>query len=194
MQNIFNNAAVVDNFSLDIAHKEFFVLLGPSGCGKTTLLRMIAGFERANRGHIELAGQDITALPPNRRPLNMMFQSYAIFPHMTVWRNVEYGLKVTGCESRRSCLPCGEILKQVRLHSLADHYPHQLSGGQQQRVALARALVKQPYILLLDEPLSALESQVCDARCSSNSSRLQHKIGVTFFMVYPRPGRGNDNG
>jgi spermidine/putrescine ABC transporter ATP-binding subunit len=172
----------VDEVSLDIAGNEFFALLGPSGCGKTTLLRMLAGFERPDAGAIRLDGEDISRIPPNRRPVNMVFQSYAVFPHMSVGDNVAYGLKVSGA-------PRGEIkprvraaLEMVRLSGYADRRPDSLSGGQRQRVALARALVKRPKVLLLDEPLSALDKKLRQ-EMQLELVRLRHELGITFVMV-----------
>jgi spermidine/putrescine ABC transporter ATP-binding subunit len=172
----------VDDVSLDIADNEFFALLGPSGCGKTTLLRMLAGFERPDAGAILLDGEDISRIPPNRRPVNMVFQSYAVFPHMSVGDNVAYGLRVAG-------MPRGDIkprvraaLEMVRLAGYADRRPDSLSGGQRQRVALARALVKQPKVLLLDEPLSALDKKLRQ-EMQLELVRLRHELGITFVMV-----------
>src|SRR5688572_13266453 len=145
----------VDRLSLDIAAGEFFALLGPSGCGKTTLLRMLAGFETPDQGRILLAGRDITAVPPHRRPVNMMFQSYALFPHLSVEGNVAFGLKQDGLPRPEIAARVEEMLALVRLEGFGRRKPHQLSGGQRQRVALARALVKHPRVLLLDEPLAA---------------------------------------
>src|SRR5690606_23125451 len=146
--------------SLAIAENEFFALLGPSGCGKTTLLRMIAGFERPDEGRILLDGSDITAVRPNRRPINMMFQSYALFPHLTVAANVAYGLEMEGVKGATLKRRVAEALDMVQLGELADRKPQALSGGQRQRVALARALVKRPRVLLLDEPLAALDKKL----------------------------------
>ena len=152
----------VDNVSLDIAQNEFFALLGPSGCGKTTLLRMISGLDTPTEGQIFIGGEDMALTPPNKRPTNMVFQSYAVFPHMTVAQNVAYGLKVTGVASDEIKRRVAEGLEMVKLTHLADRKPDQMSGGQRQRVALARALVKRPKVLLLDEPLSALDAKLRD--------------------------------
>ena len=172
----------VDDVSLDIADNEFFALLGPSGCGKTTLLRMLAGFEIPTEGTILLSGDDITTKPPHRRPVNMVFQSYAVFPHMTVAENVAYGLKVTGMSKAETTPKVQEALEMVRLGPLGGRKPDQLSGGQRQRVALARALVKRPKVLLLDEPLSALDKKLRE-EMQLELVRLRHEVGITFIMV-----------
>ncbi|HEX6092531.1 MAG TPA: ATP-binding cassette domain-containing protein, partial [Dongiaceae bacterium] len=143
----FGGVTAVDNLSLAIAEKEFFALLGPSGCGKTTLLRVIAGFERPDSGQVLLDGRDITDLRPNRRPVNMRFQAYALFPHLTVQGNVSYGLEMEGVAAPERARRVAEALDLVQLGSAANRRPHQLSGGQRQRVALARALVKRPRVL-----------------------------------------------
>ena len=153
----FGRMVAVDNVSLTIDEGEFFCLLGPSGCGKTTLLRMLAGFETPTEGRILIDGQDISNVPPNRRPVNMVFQSYAVFPHMSVADNVAYGLKIDRVPGAERDRRVEEALELVQLGGLGGRKPDQLSGGQRQRVALARALVKRPRVLLLDEPLSALE-------------------------------------
>jgi len=178
----FGTVAAVDGVDLDIRRGELFALLGGSGCGKTTLLRMIAGFEMPDAGRILIDGQDMTGVPPHRRPVNMMFQSYALFPHMDVATNVGYGL-------RREGLPAGEIahrvaqaLEQVRLAEHGKRRPAQLSGGQRQRVALARALVKRPKLLLLDEPLAALDRKLREGT-RFELVRLQEQLGLTFVMV-----------
>jgi ABC-type Fe3+/spermidine/putrescine transport system ATPase subunit len=152
----------VDNVSIDIAQNEFFALLGPSGCGKTTLLRMISGLDSPSEGQIMIGGEDMALTPPNKRPTNMVFQSYAVFPHMTVADNVAYGLRVTGVPESETQARVKEGLEMVKLSHLADRKPDQMSGGQRQRVALARALVKRPKVLLLDEPLSALDAKLRD--------------------------------
>ena len=172
----------VDNVNLDIDQNEFFALLGPSGCGKTTLLRMISGLETLTGGQIVIAGQDMALTPPNKRPTNMVFQSYAVFPHMTVEQNVAYGLKVTGVESSEIKRRVAEALDMVKLTELADRKPDQMSGGQRQRVALARALVKRPKVLLLDEPLSALDAKLRDDM-RLELTRLQETVGITFIIV-----------
>ena len=156
------NVVAVDKASFDIMPNEFFALLGPSGCGKTTLLRMISGLETLTEGQILIAGEDMAHTPPNKRPTNMVFQSYAVFPHMTVEDNVAYGLKVTGVAREEIRRRVAEALEMVKLTHLARRKPDQMSGGQRQRVALARALVKRPKVLLLDEPLSALDAKLRD--------------------------------
>jgi len=152
----------LDNVSVQINKGEFFTLLGPSGCGKTTLLRMIAGFESPTSGQILLDGQDITRLPPNRRPVNTVFQSYALFPHLTVAQNIGFGLQMQGKPTSEVAARTAKMLALVKLEAMAGRKTSQLSGGQQQRVALARALAPQPKVLLLDEPLSALDAQTRD--------------------------------
>ena len=147
----------LDNVSVDIHRNEFFTLLGPSGCGKTTLLRMIAGFETPTSGAIDLDGRDITAEPPFKRPVNTVFQSYALFPHLTVSQNIGFGLQMLGRSKSDVSTTTAEMLALVRMEEMAERLPGQLSGGQQQRVALARALAPRPSVLLLDEPLSALD-------------------------------------
>jgi spermidine/putrescine ABC transporter ATP-binding subunit len=172
----------VDNVSFDIAQNEFFALLGPSGCGKTTLLRMISGLETPTGGHIIIGGEDMALTPPNKRPTNMVFQSYAVFPHMTVTENVAYGLKVTGVPRDETKRRVTEALEMVKLTTLANRKPDQMSGGQRQRVALARALVKRPKVLLLDEPLSALDAKLRD-EMRLELTRLQENVGITFIIV-----------
>jgi spermidine/putrescine ABC transporter ATP-binding subunit len=178
----FGSVTAVDDVSLEIEANEFFGLLGPSGCGKTTLLRVLAGFERPDSGRVLLDGQDLTPLKPYRRPLNMMFQSYALFPHMTVEKNVAYGLRMEGVGRRDALRRAHEALELVQLRGEAGRRPDRLSGGQKQRVALARALVKQPRVLLLDEPLSALDRQI-RGEMQIELKRLQHQIGITFVVV-----------
>jgi spermidine/putrescine transport system ATP-binding protein len=178
----YGGRAVLDGLDLSIGAGEFFSLLGPSGCGKTTTLRLIAGFEHPDRGRIHLQGRDFTGAPPHRRPVNLVFQNYALFPHLSVWDNVAFGprsRRLAEAEVRRRV---GEVLEVVRLADLARRRPHQLSGGQQQRVALARALVNVPAALLLDEPLAALDP---DLRRSMRSElqRIQRQVGITFLLV-----------
>jgi len=178
----FGALAAVDNVSLDIQRGEFFVMLGPSGCGKTTLLRMIAGFELPTEGQILIDGQDMAGVPPNKRPVNMVFQSYAVFPHMTVLDNVGYGLKIAGVGAAERRERVAEVLSLVKLDGLDARMPDQLSGGQRQRVALARSLVMRPKVLLLDEPLSALDAKL-RAQMQFELADLQDRVGITFVTV-----------
>ena len=178
----FHSVVAVDDVSLDIRPNEFFALLGPSGCGKTTLLRMLAGFERPSAGRILIDGEDMAPVPPNRRPVNMVFQSYAVFPHMSVADNVAYGLRVTGAPRPEIAPRVEDALAMVRLEGLGGRRPDQLSGGQRQRVALARALIKRPKVLLLDEPLSALDKKLRQ-EMQLELVRLQHDVGITFVIV-----------
>ena len=178
----FGDVRALDDVSLQIRENEFFALLGPSGCGKTTLLRVIAGFEQPDSGTVTLDGQDLLPIPPEKRAVNLMFQSYALFPHMTVERNVGYGLvcdKVPRDEIRTRV---GEVLATVGLTDKRDALPKTLSGGQRQRVALARAIVKRPRLLLLDEPLSALDRKI-RGEMQMELKRLQHEVGITFVVV-----------
>src|SRR5215208_1388758 len=178
----FGNFFAVERLSLDIFEREFFALLGPSGCGKTTLLRLLAGFERPSEGRILLAGEDLAPVPPHRRPVNMMFQAYALFPHLTVAGNVAFGLKQDGLARAEIERRVAEMLALVRLEGLEQRKPHQLSGVQRQRVALARALVKRPKVLLLDEPLAALDRKLReDTRFEL--MQLQSRLGLTFVIV-----------
>jgi spermidine/putrescine ABC transporter ATP-binding subunit len=178
----FGDVTALDDVSLEIGQGEFFALLGPSGCGKTTLLRIIAGFETPDAGTVTLDGEDLLSKQPNRRPISLMFQSYALFPHMSVYKNIAYGLereKLPRAEIKRRV---GEVLETVGLSELAGRRPSQLSGGQRQRVALARSIVKRPRLLLLDEPLSALDKKV-RADMQLELKRLQHEVGITFVVV-----------
>ena len=179
---LFGEMAAVDDLTLKIYPREFFALLGPSGCGKTTLMRMLAGFESPTSGEIWLDGKELTGTPPNRRPVNMMFQAYALFPHLTVADNIAFGL-------RRDGLPKGEVAERVeqmlalvQLHGLATRRPHQLSGGQRQRVALARSLAKRPKMLLLDEPLGALDKKLRE-QTQFELVNIQESLGTTFLIV-----------
>jgi spermidine/putrescine ABC transporter ATP-binding subunit len=178
----FGSVVAVDDVSLEIRPNEFFALLGPSGCGKTTLLRMLAGFERPSAGRVLIDGEDMAQVPPNRRPVNMVFQSYAVFPHMSVADNVAYGLRVTGTPRAEIAPRLTDALAMVRLSGLQERMPDQLSGGQRQRVALARALIKRPKVLLLDEPLSALDRKLRQ-EMQLELVRLQHDVGITFVIV-----------
>ena len=172
----------LDDVSVDIRKGEFFTLLGPSGCGKTTLLRLIAGFESPTSGQILLDGQDITHLPPNKRPVNTVFQSYALFPHLTVLQNVGFALQMLGKPKAEVEETARRMLALVKLDQMADRKTSQLSGGQQQRVALARALAPKPKVLLLDEPLSALDLKL-RKEMQVELKRLQHETGITFIFV-----------
>jgi putrescine transport system ATP-binding protein len=178
----FGSTRAVDGVSLDIFPGEFFALLGPSGCGKTTLLRMLAGFETPDSGHILLDGQDLTAIPPHERPVNMMFQSYALFPHMNVFDNIAFGLQMQRMPKPQIKARVEEMLALVHLEGFALRKPDQLSGGQRQRVALARALAKKPKLLLLDEPLGALDRKLREAT-QFELVNIQESLGVTFVIV-----------
>src|SRR5919202_1423507 len=178
----FGDVAAVDGVDVDIARGEFFTLLGPSGSGKTTCLRMIAGFERPDEGRVELAGRDVTDLPPYERGLNTLFQDYALFPHMSVGENVEYGLRIAGVGKEERRRRASEALELVRLGGYEKRSPAQLSGGQRQRVALARALVNRPRVLLLDEPLGALDLKLRQ-EMQVELKRIQGDVGITFVYV-----------
>ena len=185
IQNVvkdFGGFKAVNNVNLDIAKGEIFALLGSSGCGKSTLLRMLAGFETPTSGRIVLNGQDLATLPPYQRPMNMMFQSYALFPHLTVWENIAFGLKREGLPREQIAQRVEAMLKLVQLGKLAQRKPHQLSGGQQQRVALARSLAKQPQMLLLDEPLGALDKKLRE-QTQIELVNIIEQVGVTCVMV-----------
>jgi putative spermidine/putrescine transport system ATP-binding protein len=172
----------VDRVSLGIRRGEFFSLLGPSGCGKTTLLRMLAGFETPTVGTVHIAGTDVTHLPPYRRPVNLVFQHYALFPHLTVDQNVAFGLRYQGIRGGEAVRRAEEALARVQLPGLGSRRPHQLSGGQRQRVALARALVLRPQVLLLDEPLGALDQKL-RREMQVELKHLQRTLGITFVFV-----------
>lgn len=178
----YGGVAAVSDLSLDIAAGEFFALLGPSGCGKSTLLRMLAGFETPDAGRILLDGEDIVGVPPHLRPVNMMFQSYALFPHLTVAGNVAFGLKQEHLSKSEIAARVATMLSLVQLDRLGDRKPHQLSGGQRQRVALARALVKRPKVFLLDEPLAALDKKL-RTETQFELMALQEKLGLSFVIV-----------
>ena len=182
LEKSFGAARAVDGVSVDIFPGEFFALLGPSGCGKTTLLRMMAGFEQPDQGQILLDGQDLTGVPPHERPVNMMFQSYALFPHMTVSDNIAFGLQMERMPKPQIKDRVEEMLSLVHLEALAKRKPDQLSGGQRQRVALARALAKKPKLLLLDEPLGALDRKLREAT-QFELVNIQENLGVTFVIV-----------
>lgn len=185
LQNLskrFDSVLAVDDVSLQIGKGEIFALLGSSGCGKSTLLRMLAGFETPSSGQIFLGGQDISLLPPYERPINMMFQSYALFPHLSVWENIAFGLRRTGMEKALMAERVDAMLNLVQLTSFASRKPHQLSGGQQQRVALARSLARKPQLLLLDEPLGALDKKLRE-QTQFELVNIIESIGVTCVMV-----------
>ena len=178
----FDEAVAVDEVSLSIGKGEIFALLGSSGCGKSTLLRMLAGFETPTKGRILLGGQDVAGMPPYERPVNMMFQSYALFPHLNIWENVAFGLKREGLPRDEVAKRTDEMLALVQLTPYAKRKPHQLSGGQQQRVALARSLAKKPKLLLLDEPLGALDKKLRE-QTQFELVNIIEKVGVTVVMV-----------
>jgi putrescine transport system ATP-binding protein len=178
----FGDFAAVDRVSLEIEEGEFFSILGGSGCGKTTLLRMLAGFEELSTGRILIDGEDVSNMPAHRRPVNMMFQSYALFPHMNVENNIAYGLKQDRIEKAEIKDRVADVLELVQMSEFAQRKPRQLSGGQQQRVALARALVKRPKVLLLDEPLAALDKKLRE-NTQFELANIQHQTGITFVLV-----------
>ena len=178
----FADVKAVDDVSFEIKEGEFFSLLGPSGCGKTTLLRLLAGFEYPTSGNLLIDGTDITALPPDKRPTNMVFQNYAIFPHLNVEKNIQFGLRKLGLSNDEIDKRVKEVLLLVKLEGYEERFSNQLSGGQRQRVALARALVRQPKVLLLDEPLGALDKKLRD-EMQLELRTLQKNIGITFVFV-----------
>jgi putrescine transport system ATP-binding protein len=178
----YGNFTAVDNVNLQIYKGEMFALVGASGCGKTTLLRMLAGFARQSSGAISIDGVEMSTVPPHERPVNMMFQSYALFPHMSVERNVGYGIKRLPLDAATRQKRIQEALDMVQLGHLAQRKPHQLSGGQRQRVALARALIRRPKVLLLDEPLSALDKKLRE-KTQFELMDLQYQVGITFIVV-----------
>lgn len=183
----FGAFTAVKDVSFAVDSGEFFTLLGPSGCGKTTLLRMIAGFDLPDAGQILLDGRDLVSTPAERRPIHTVFQSYALFPHLTVSQNVAFSLRMAGVSEAELRQRVGETLEQVHLAELADHYPHEISGGQKQRVALARGLVNRPRLLLLDEPLGALDLKLRE-KMQRELIKLQHEVGVTFvFVTHDQP-------
>ena len=179
---VFGGTVAANDICLSVGRGEFFSFLGPSGCGKTTVLRMIAGFETPTSGQILIDGKDIVKMPAHKRPVNMVFQSYALFPHLTILENIGFGLQFGNMPKADITKAARRALSMVRLEQLESRYPAQLSGGQQQRIALARAIVKQPSVLLLDEPLSALDPQIREDM-QSELSRLQQELGMTFIMV-----------
>jgi putrescine transport system ATP-binding protein len=178
----FGDFTAIDNLTLDIYAQEFFALLGPSGCGKTTLMRMLGGFETPTEGQIFLDGVDIVPVPPNERPVNMMFQSYALFPHLTVWENIAFGLKRSDMPKDQIGDRVEKMLKLTQLGKFAKRKPHQISGGQRQRVALARSLAKAPKLLLLDEPLGALDKKLRN-ETQFELMDIQESTGTTFVIV-----------
>ena len=178
----FGDVKAVDNVSFSIRQGEFFSLLGPSGCGKTTLLRLLAGFEAPNQGEIFIDGTDVTSMSPNLRPTNMVFQNYAIFPHINVKRNIEFGMRKEKLSKQELDNRAQEVLSLVKLEGYEERFSNQLSGGQRQRIALARALIKRPKVLLLDEPLGALDKKLRD-EMQIELRNLQKAVGITFVFV-----------
>lgn len=182
VNKIFGSTVAVEDFNLDVEKGEFVSFLGPSGCGKTTTLRMIAGFEQASSGEIKIKDADITHVPPNKRNIGMVFQSYALFPNMTVADNIGFGMKVSGKPAAEIKPRVTEMLKLINMEEYGPRYPHQLSGGQQQRVALARALAIKPQVLLLDEPLSALDAKI-RVQLRTEIRLIQQQMGITTIYV-----------
>ena len=182
LTKFFDDVVAVDGISLDIPPGQFFSLLGPSGCGKTTTLRLIGGFERPDAGRIVLDGRDMAQTPPHRRPVNTVFQSYALFPHLNVFDNVAFGLRFTRASKEEAARRVAEALRLVRLEGFEERKPTQLSGGQQQRVALARALILNPSVLLLDEPLGSLDAKLRKA-LQIELKAIQEEVGITFVYV-----------
>jgi putative spermidine/putrescine transport system ATP-binding protein len=182
LRKAFDDVVAVDGVDLEVARGEFFTMLGPSGSGKTTTLRLIAGFERPDEGRVELRGRDVTELPPYAREVNTVFQDYALFPHMTVGENIAYGLKVKGVRRAERRRRVDEALEMVRMAGYGSRKPAQLSGGQRQRVALARAIVNRPQVLLLDEPLGALDLKLRQ-EMQIELKRIQRDVGITFVYV-----------
>ncbi|HEY0869454.1 MAG TPA: ABC transporter ATP-binding protein, partial [Acidothermaceae bacterium] len=182
LRKVFGSVVAVDHVDLDVSDGEFLTLLGPSGSGKTTVLRMIAGFELPTAGRVELGGVDVTNRPPFDRDVNTVFQDYALFPHMSVQDNVEYGLRVRGVDRAQRRRRAGEALESVRLSGYGERRPSELSGGQRQRVALARALVNKPKVLLLDEPLGALDLKLRE-QMQVELKGIQREVGITFVFV-----------
>ena len=178
----FGEHTVLASITLDVEQGEFLTLLGESGSGKTTLLRILAGFEEATSGRVLLGDTHLDTIPPHKRPIHTVFQSYALFPHMTVFDNVAYGLRVRGCARNEMTARVEEALEKVRMDAFAKHFPRQISGGQKQRVALARALVNRPRLLLLDEPLSALDANL-RLEMQRELKSLQREVGITFIFV-----------
>jgi putative spermidine/putrescine transport system ATP-binding protein len=182
LRKTYGEVVAVDSVDLEIAQGEFFTLLGPSGSGKTTTLRMIAGFEEPDSGRVDLGGEDVTSVPPYDRPVNTVFQDYALFPHMSVAANVEYGLRVSGVDAGERRSRREEALEMVRLADYGERKPAELSGGQRQRVALARAIVNRPRVLLLDEPLGALDLKL-RVQMQVELKEIQSEVGITFIYV-----------
>ena len=182
LRKSFGTTTVVQDFNLDVSTGEFVSFLGPSGCGKTTVLRMVAGFEQPSAGAISVGGKDVTRLKPNQRNIGMVFQAYALFPNLTVAQNVAFGLKVAGVPKAEMDKRVAEMLSLIKLPEFGDRYPYQLSGGQQQRVALARAIAIKPQVLLLDEPLSALDAKV-RVSLRDEIRSIQRNLGITTIFV-----------